>query len=112
MAPLNRQALRPFIRAALREDRAAQDVTSRAVLPAAARIRARMIANAPGIAAGVKLAALTFTTLDPSLRCRVHLHSGATLSPGKTILTIEGRARSIFAAERTALNLLDRKSVV
>ena len=58
------------------------------------------------MAAGVRTAALTFMTLDPSLRCRLHVHSGATLSPGKPILTVEGRARSIFAAERVALNVL------
>jgi nicotinate-nucleotide pyrophosphorylase (carboxylating) len=96
----------PLIRAALREDRARQDLTSRAVLPANLRIRARVIANAPGVLAGVQPAALVFTALDPSLRCRLHRRSGAALKRGSAILTVEGRARSIFAAERTALNLL------
>jgi nicotinate-nucleotide pyrophosphorylase (carboxylating) len=103
---MNRTAALQLIRTALREDAAHRDITSRAVLPANPHIKARVIANSPGVLAGVKLAALVFTTLDPSLRCRLHLHSGATLAPGKTILTIEGRARSIFAAERTALNFL------
>ena len=112
MAPLSRKALLPLIKAALREDRARHDATSRAVLPAALRIRARIIAKAPGILAGVKLAALVFTTLDPSLRCRLHRRSGAALKLGTPILTVEGRARSIFAAERTALNFLGHLSGV
>jgi nicotinate-nucleotide pyrophosphorylase (carboxylating) len=105
-----RKTVLPLITAALREDGASHDLTSRAVIPSGARIRARIIAKSRGVLAGVRMAALTFTTLDPSLRCRLHLHSGATLAPGETILTIEGRARSIFAAERTALNFLQHLS--
>jgi len=100
----------PLITAALREDGASHDLTSRAVLPPETRVRARIIAKSKGVLAGVRVAALTFTTFDPSLRCRLHLHSGALLTPGKTILTVEGRARSIFAAERTALNFLQHLS--
>ena len=110
MPPVSRKALLPLIKVALREDRARQDLTSRAVLPASLRIRTRIVAKSPGILAGVKLAALVFTTLDPSLRCRLHRHSGATLKQGTVILTVEGRARSIFAAERTALNFLGHLS--
>jgi nicotinate-nucleotide pyrophosphorylase (carboxylating) len=106
MAPLSRRELLPLIRAALREDRARQDVTSRRLLPPSLRLRARIVARAPGVAAGVEAAALTFTALDASLRCRPAVRSGARLSRGRTILTVEGRARSILAAERTALNLL------
>ena len=103
---MNRVDALKLIRMALKEDAASRDVTSSALLPANTRIRARIIAKQRGIAAGVKTAALTFTTLDPSLRCKIRLRSGAKLSPGATILTVEGRARSIFAAERTALNFL------
>ena len=107
---MNRTAALQLIRLSLKEDTAQRDVTSRAVIPANARIRARIVAKAPGIAAGVRVAALAFTTFDPSLRCRLHARSGARLSPGTTILTIKGRARSIFAAERTSLNLLGHLS--
>jgi len=102
--------VRRLINTALREDRAHRDRTSRAVLPPALRIRARLIAKAPGVLAGVQAAAMVFTALDPSLRCRLHRSSGARLAPGTPLLTIDGRARSIFAAERTALNLLSHLS--
>lgn len=110
MPPLTRAQVLRLIQLALREDRAHRDLTSRAVLPPALRIRARLIAKAPGVLAGAKAAAMVFTALDPSLRCRLHRPSGARLTTGAPILTIEGRARSIFAAERTALNLLSHLS--
>ena len=98
--------IQALLRQALREDQARRDITSRALLPATRRIRARIIAKAPGILAGSAIAAQTFRLLDPSLRCTRHLRDGAKLRPGQRILTVRGRARSIFAAERTALNFL------
>ena len=95
---------------ALEEDAATRDVTSRAVIPKSLHIRARLLANGRGVLAGVKVVALTFTTLDPSVRCRLRLRSGAAVSSGATILTVEGPARSIFAAERVALNFLGHLS--
>ena len=106
MPALSRKAVQPLISAALREDRARRDLTSQRVIPSGVRVRARIIAKAHGVAAGVNIAARVFAAVDPSLHCRILTHSGAKLSPGKTILTVEGRARSVFAAERTALNFL------
>ena len=110
MLALTRQNLLPLIRAALREDAAWRDLTSRAVIPTATRIRARVVAKSPGVLAGAQVAAWTFQALDPSVRCAITRREGAALTPGRTILTVEGRARSIFAAERTALNLLGHLS--
>ena len=108
--PLTRKTAQSLIRRALAEDAAGRDITSRAILPANARIRAKIIAKQPGILAGGPLAAWTFQTLDRSLRCRLARRDGAHLSRGQAILTVEGRARSIFAAERTALNFLGHLS--
>jgi len=110
MPALSRKAVQALINAALREDAARRDLTSQRVIPKDLRVRARIVAKSRGVAAGVKIAALTFTTFDPSLRCRLHVRSGSAVSPGKTMLTVEGRARSIFAAERTALNFLGHLS--
>ena len=109
-APLKRAAALPLIQAALREDRARNDLTSEAVLPAGLRVRARIIAKAHGILAGGPVAVWTFQTVDPSLRCRLKRREGAHLARDQTILAVEGRARSIFAAERIALNLLSHLS--
>lgn len=106
MSALSRKAVQPLIKAALREDAARRDLTSQRVIPPGLCIRARIIAKAPGVLAGGSAAAWIFQACDRSLRCRLQAHSGAKLSPGKTILIVEGHARSIFAAERTALNFL------
>ena len=112
MSPLTRQAVQPLIDLALREDGASRDLTSCAVLPPTLCIRARIIAKAPGILAGSAVAVWTLQTMDRSLRCSLKTKEGAKLSPEQTILIVEGRARSIFAAERVALNFLAHLSGV
>lgn len=106
MTDLAPRAALPIIRQALAEDRARRDITSRTIIPPGLRLKAHIIAKSPGIAAGIRMAMLTFTTLDPSLRCRQHVRSGAAVKPGTAILTVQGKARSMFAAERTALNFV------
>ena len=105
-SPLTRHDLLPLIRRALAEDAARHDVTSRAVLPSSLRLRARLVARSPGIVAGGSVAAWTFHAIDPSVRCVLKRREGARVVRGETIMIIEGRARSIFAAERVALNLI------
>lgn len=106
---VDRTELIPLIRAALKEDLGRGDVTS-SLLPSSKRIRATVIAKEPGIVAGVRTAALTFTTLDPSIRCTLVRHSGAPVLAGAVLLRLEGHARTILAAERTALNFLGHLS--
>src|SRR3990167_6930410 len=103
---LTRKAILPLIKQALREDRARRDLTSQRVTPPGLRVRARIIAKAPGILAGGAVAMRRFQTLNRSLRCVLKRQDGSRVKRGDTILTVEGRARSIFAAERTALNFL------
>jgi nicotinate-nucleotide pyrophosphorylase (carboxylating) len=110
MPALTRKAVQPIIALALREDTAWRDATSRAVIPHTTRVRARIVAKASGILAGGPVAAWTFQTVDPSLRCVLKRRDGSRIGRGQTILTVEGPARSIFAAERTALNLLGHLS--
>ncbi len=106
MPTLNPQRALSLIRQALNEDLGSGDITSRAVIPPQLRIRARIVAKSRGVVSGVKMAALTFGVVDRAVRCRIHKHSGDPVEPGTTILTVEGKARSIFAAERVALNFL------
>ena len=103
MTDLSPQAIHPLIRHALKEDAASRDATSRAVIPATLRIRARILAKAHGIAAGVKVAALAFTTLDPSLRCRLQhftafpddFRSGAIACDHGETIGLGGGARTL-----------------
>lgn len=111
-SPLARRDVLPLIRRALAEDAARHDVTSCAVLPSSLRIRARLVARSSGIVAGGAVAAWTFHAIDPSVRCALTRRDGARVARGETIMVVEGRARSIFAAERVALNLVAHLSGV
>ena len=106
LSSLVSDTIQPLINAALREDAARRDLTSQRVTPPGLRVRARIIAKAPGILAGGAVAMRSFQTLNRSLRCVLKRQDGSRVKRGDTILTVEGRARSIFAAERTALNFL------
>jgi nicotinate-nucleotide pyrophosphorylase (carboxylating) len=64
------------------------------------------------VLSGVKVAEAVFRAVDPSLKVEVYLHDGESVSPGAIVMMIEGSARSILGAERTALNFIQRLSGV
>ncbi|MGQ0645188.1 MAG: carboxylating nicotinate-nucleotide diphosphorylase [Elusimicrobiota bacterium] len=99
-------------RAALREDRALQDVTSRAFLPPGARARARVKARSAGVVCGGEAAALAFRLLDPRCRARLLAPDGRAVRAGQAVLEVRGPLASILSAERTALNILTHLSGV
>jgi nicotinate-nucleotide pyrophosphorylase (carboxylating) len=68
------------------------------------RIKAGVIAKSEGTVAGVEEASYAFSKLGA--RVTVRKRDGERVKPGDIILEVEGEARAIFAAERTALNLL------
>lgn len=105
--------LEPLVRAALLEDLGrAGDITSDAIVPAEARGQTRLVARQPGVLAGLELARLAFRLIDPEIRFQVLLADGARLEPGSEIARIEGPARGMLTAERTALNFLGHLSGV
>ncbi|MCX7894778.1 MAG: carboxylating nicotinate-nucleotide diphosphorylase [Thermoanaerobaculum sp.] len=86
------------------------DITGEALFPPTAKARAHIKAKQQGVLAGVPAAAYAFCFLDPSCEVRVQREDGQAVSPGETILEVEGPARALLAAERTALNFLMRLS--
>jgi len=99
----------PVVRAALAEDLGrAGDVTAQACIPADARLRAVFASRRAGVLAGVDCARLAVLAMDPGARVDVRLEDGAPLEPGSVIVEVEGNARALLAAERTALNLIGR----
>jgi nicotinate-nucleotide pyrophosphorylase (carboxylating) len=88
------------------------DVTSRLALPRGERGRARLVAKATGVLAGVDCAAAAFRMLDPDCRLESQKQDGETLASGTLVLTVEGGMRALLAAERTALNFAQRLSGV
>ena len=111
--PLPDALLEPIVRAALAEDLGrAGDLTSDAIIPVAETARLAITARESGILAGLAPARLAFAALDPKVRFDPHLPDGAPLAPGAVIATVTGPARSILAAERTALNFAGQLSGV
>jgi nicotinate-nucleotide pyrophosphorylase (carboxylating) len=103
--------IEPLVRAALLEDLGrAGDITSDAIIPAELQTKTVLAARKPGIVAGLDLAQLAFELIDPAIRVAIEKHDGAPVAPGDIIARIEGPARGILTAERTALNFLGHLS--
>jgi nicotinate-nucleotide pyrophosphorylase (carboxylating) len=99
--------IEPVVRAALLEDLGrAGDITTDAVVPAADRAEAALVARRPGIVAGLDLASLAFRLVDPALVVEIVRGDGSPVGPGDRIATVSGPARGLLTAERVALNFL------
>ncbi|MBX6425128.1 MAG: carboxylating nicotinate-nucleotide diphosphorylase [Variibacter sp.] len=90
----------------------AGDVTSIVTVPEHARARAIVVARAGGVVSGLPLVEAAVRRLDPQAKITGHRRDGDAVESGTTLMTIEGAARSLLAAERTALNFLGRLSGV
>src|SRR5437763_14873660 len=102
-----RLLIEPIVRPALAEDLGrAGDITTDAVVPANAEVRALVVARQPGVLAGLQASLLAFELLDRSLRLECLCADGARLERGQKVARIAGRARPVLAAERVALNLV------
>ncbi len=97
------------LRAALQEDLgSAGDVTTRSLVPEDRLACATVLAEEPLVLAGLDLALRAFTLLDPSARRVSGARDGEDAGVGQAVLQVEGQARALLTAERTALNLLGR----
>lgn len=96
---------------ALAEDVGDGDVTTRATVPADARARAVIRQKAPGVIYGLDAARETFRALDPEAAFEAIAAEGVWRDGGE-VLSVQGRARALLSAERTALNFLARLSGV
>ncbi len=111
IAALPEAVIEPVVRAALAEDLGrAGDVTSQACIAADARFSGALRARKPGRIAGLDCARLALTLLDPAVRFTVAIADGQDAGAGEVLATVEGNARAVLSAERTALNLLGRLS--
>jgi nicotinate-nucleotide pyrophosphorylase (carboxylating) len=104
------RAAEPLIELALAEDVASGDATSEAVLPIDLALRGSIVAKEAGVVAGLPVAGAVFQRVEPQLRFEQHVEDGAVVAPGEVVAALEGPARGMLAAERTALNFLQRLS--
>ena len=97
---------------ALAEDVGDGDATAEATVDPDARARAVITQKAPGVISGLEVAAAVFERVDAGARSRPLGPEGEWREPGAGVLEIEGPARALLTAERTALNFLGRLSGV
>jgi len=88
----------------------AGDLTTEAVVPSDSVARGAIVARQRGVLAGVEVAARAFARYDPAVGVDIAVVDGSEVVPGTTLAVVEGPARSLLTAERTALNLLGRLS--
>lgn len=113
VAPLADVMLEPLLRQTLLEDLGrAGDLTSNLIIPADATASLKIAARTEGVLAGIDLARIAFALMDPSIRFEPRLRDGARLKAGDELARVEGPARAILSAERTALNFLGHLSGV
>jgi nicotinate-nucleotide pyrophosphorylase (carboxylating) len=96
---------------ALVEDVGTGDVTTQAVVPEGARARATISQKAPGVIFGLDAAEEAFRQRDSGVALE-RLAPEGRWRGGGPVLHVEGAAAGILAAERTALNFLQRLSGV
>jgi nicotinate-nucleotide pyrophosphorylase (carboxylating) len=104
------KAVSPLIELAIKEDIGPGDVTSEAVLPPDLILNGEFVAKSPGVIAGLPICAEVFSRIDPALHLTSHARDGDVVAPGDLIAEVEGPARGMLAAERIALNFLQRLS--
>jgi nicotinate-nucleotide pyrophosphorylase (carboxylating) len=100
------RGVQKIIELALEEDATRDDVTSKLVIPADLEANATLLAKAEGILAGVDVFAAIFKALDKKVEVEILKHDSSCLVHGDPVAVVRGRARSILAAERTAMNLV------
>ncbi len=99
-----------IVERALDEDIGVGDITSRSTLDWGMSCKGAIIAKEQGIVAGICVAEATFRRVDAQTMFTFTAHDGKWVTPGTTVLRIDGEAQAILAAERTALNFMQRMS--
>lgn len=103
--------LASFVTATLAEDMGeGGDVTSSAVIPAEARFTAVMDSRDAITVCGLEIAAAFFRRLDPEATIAFLVADGDRVGRGTDLMRIEGRARALLTAERSALNTVQHLS--
>lgn len=106
-------AVRRLIELALDEDLGRGDITSQVTLGTEGRdVVAEMSAREPIVTFGVDVAAAVFALVDPRIELEIHAPDGSRVDRGGVLITVRGPAHNVLAAERTALNFVQRLSGV
>ncbi|MFO8033791.1 MAG: carboxylating nicotinate-nucleotide diphosphorylase [Candidatus Bipolaricaulota bacterium] len=100
----------PLIERALSEDIGTGDRTTESIVPPDATARCILVAKAAGVIAGLPVAEVVFRQLNGDISMVPYVQDGEPVEAGQAVAQVQGPARPIFTAERTALNFLGRLS--
>ena len=87
-----------------------RDVTAESVIPADARFSGVMDSRDAVVVAGLSVAVAFFRRLDPDMRIDLLAQDGDAVEPGTDLMRLEGDARALLTAERSALNIAQHLS--
>ncbi len=105
-------AVERLIDLAIDEDLGRGDITSAVTLTRESQVTADLVAREPIVAFGVEIAAAVFARIEPDAEIEIVAPDGARVDRGGLVMTVRGPARGVLAAERTALNFVQRLSGV
>jgi len=107
---LDPEAYRELVRQALTEDIGSGDITTEAIVPAGQRARGAFLVKQPCVIAGLDIAFEAFRQLDPDVVAKAFKQDGERSIANDVVARVAGNAHALLAAERVALNFLQRLS--
>ena len=106
MKKLNQKYIKRIVKKALQEDLSPNgDITSN-LLNDDLRIKAKLVCNQSATIGGINFAKSSFKQIDNKIIFTNKIKEGSRVAKGKVIAIIKGKAKSIYQAERVALNFL------
>ena len=101
-----------FVRSTLAEDLGptGRDVTSESVIPANMQFAGVMDSRDDIVVAGLPIALAFFRHLDSEMNINVLATEGQSVSAGSDLMQLQGNARAMLTAERSALNTVQHLS--
>lgn len=102
--------LNSLIERAYKEDVGDGDHSSLACIDASATGKAKLIAKANGVLAGVEVAKKVCQYFSPNLKTVIYINDGEKIKKGDLVLEISGSRQEILKVERTMLNFMQRMS--
>ena len=103
--------LDPFLRSCLLEDIGRGDRTTESLLAQNPTVgQAKWVAKAPGVIAGLPVAARVFQLLDEKVSFGAVIDEGEWCKPGQVIAEMSGSLEALLTGERVALNIVMRLS--
>lgn len=107
---LNDFIIEKHIKAALEEDIGFGDITTDFVYSDCDKIRAELNTRIDCVVCGLTVFKKVFSVLSSDVNVSFLVNEGEKVSKGTTLAVVEGPARAVLTAERTALNYIQRMS--